>query len=1237
MNGFPAAFSPVLILALLFGAVPFPAHGAAIAEPGWQALLDGHHDLAEEQLAACLEEHPDDLDCAIGRAALAEARGDFDLALASLAGALRSRADTPMAAAALARILVLASRSTDGGLGVRSLLEAIVDGQTPTRDPEVRSLALLGLADVLARSEQPLLAYRRLVESGGRVENWTLLGPYGRIPSLALDQSFPPDSGDLDPTDESGPGNLPPRRLDVSFADGRVVLPYPLREGAASYALTDLTVATKSTVRVRVDANTSFEVFIDGQPVARVDRWRKRPPHAIALEARFEPGRHRLMIKLATAPSMGPLAVTLETISGPPPRPVPVAAAIEGRVRVAPMPVQTDAAFSGVLPPSPARFMAAAWWLKARGLDREVGAMLQVANERWPDAALFTLALGEFFFKAETGAAPAEDLARGRTLIEQALEADPELLIARLLLAQMDRGAGRTDQARRAAEQALEHSPDHPDALLLLYQLAMERQWYTEAEDLITRARLASPVRGDLLDAEISYWRARGNADRLHALLERSFARHPLDLAWPRLLHQQGLTEQALEAWNTILDLRETTSGAWLGKARTLQDAGRLEPALDTLAHAARLFPDSGWVEMERAGILAQLGQEDAATEAIERALLYEPQRLSLRDVLPYRGIPDRLRPWLVDAASVLERAQRPGPNTDSALLADIAATLIDRKGGQTELYQGIHGVYTRAGVEHEGELQVLPGGIIEAIRLHKPDGKVVDVAPGTRRPVSLPGLAPGDSIEYVWRRYTPPLEALPGALDNRTVFLFQGDDRDYVLSRFVVVHDADLPVEACGNVEGLERTDEVIDGMRVRSWTAREMPRQYIEPFVPNRLEFTPHLRLGLGLDWATVGRLYRGALVGRLRLDDPLPAMLDAIRAQAPTSRPDDLARAMHRVILERVRPGASALLLSSPASMAASAGEGDRVGIALALARALNLEPQLVLTRSMEYNGFDLDCPSPQTFGYALVRIRTGDRWVYLDYTDADHPYGVLPAQLDGSDGLAIPLTGSASAELIHLPRSSNQILQEQVARLRLEADGRVSGEIRLLLRGSFAAMTRRLLRDVPREKMPLVRQSLVDQAFPGAVVEQWKMEGLEDPEAELVLDLHFTGGNLGRPTAAGLALPMTTQPLALIPRFGSLPARRYPMLFAPQAQRHDRLEIVVPEGYRLERVPEPFEYQGKLGHFSLSARLDAGKLIIERSAAMPPLRIEPEQYAEFRQTARSIDDAEARELLVTPVAQ
>ncbi|MDQ7086879.1 MAG: hypothetical protein Q9Q13_03075 [Acidobacteriota bacterium] len=448
------------------------------------------------------------------------------------------------------------------------------------------------------------------------------------------------------------------------------------------------------------------------------------------------------------------------------------------------------------------------------------------------------------------------------------------------------------------------------------------------------------------------------------------------------------------------------------------------------------------------------------------------------------------------------------------------------------------------------------------------------------------------------------------------------------MLSRFVVVHDADLPVEACGNVEGLERTDEVIGGLRVRSWTAREMPRQYIEPFVPNRLEFTPHLRLGLGLDWATVGRLYRGALVGRLRLDDPLPAMLEAIRARAPGGQPEALARAMHAVILDRVRPGSSALRLHSPASMAASAGEGDRVAIALALARELGLQPELVLTRSMESNGFDLDCPSPQTFGYAVVRIRVADQWVYLDYTDADHPYGVLPAQLSGSDALAIPFTGEASARLIQLPRSTSQIMQEQVARVKLDASGHVEGHLRLLLRGSFAAMTRRLLQDVPPEKMPLVRQSLVAQAFPGAVVEEWKMEGLDDPEAALVLDMDFTGGTLGRPTAAGLALPMTTQPLKLIPRFGTLPARRYPMLFSPQAQRVDHLEVQVPGDYRIQRIPEPFEYEGPLGRFSIEARREADKLIIERRAVLPPLRIEPEEYRAFRDTARSIDDAEGR---------
>lgn len=661
--------------------------------------------------------------------------------------------------------------------------------------------------------------------------------------------------------------------------------------------------------------------------------------------------------------------------------------------------------------------------------------------------------------------------------------------------------------------------------------------------------------------------------------------------------------------------------------------AREFEAARQGIEQARLLFPGQAWIDELRGGVLAWSGADKRlVNEALERALEDNPAQLGLRETIHRRGKPDPLERWLVDPREILEKAEDPVQAVDSALLADIAVTLVDARGGQTELYQGVHQVYTRAGVEQEGELQVLPGARIDRIRVHKADGRVVDVAPGGKRPISLPALEPGDAFEYVWTRYTPPLDGIPGALDNSTIFLFQGEDRDYVLSRFVVIHDESLPVQACTFDAGLETEDFVENGLRIRSWTARSMPRIRPEPHVADRYEVTPHVRLAYGLSWEDVGDMIRTALVGKLRTDEPLPAFLDEIRSESASDDPLALARALHLVVNRKVEPGRTSLDLSAPASVGASAGEGNRLGIALALGSALGLEPRLVLARPIELSRRELDCPMTYAFPYALLRIDTAEREIYLDYTGADHAFDTIPLQIAGSTGLLVPLDPDVPVEMIDIPRRDPGVLQDQFAEVTLHGDGSASGRLRIHLEGPMASTTRQVLAGVPAQQMQRVEQGIAAQSFPGARVTAFEITGLDDPDASLTMELEFEDGSLARRTPSGLALPVARQPLGLFDEFASLPSRRFAMLFAAQALRRDRMVVHVPPELILEREFEPIVIDNPFGTYRLEASWEDGVVEIERLVKLPPRRIEVEEYSEFRSMARTIDQVEQRELRV-----
>jgi tetratricopeptide (TPR) repeat protein len=868
-----------------------------------------------------------------------------------------------------------------------------------------------------------------------------------------------------------------------------------------------------------------------------------------------------------------------------------------------------------------------------RDLDRASGQLLLRAEERWPDSVLLKVLLGEHYKNATTGASPDEDLARARGLLEQALAADPSLLRAELLIGQMDVAAGRLAEAAERAARVLAAAPGDPDALLLEHRAAVRRGWGVEAEAALSAARSVAPGRLDLLDAAIDFYEASGAIEKLaSARLERA-RRTPGHEDRAELLARAGRTGEAVALWRGMLELRPTYIYGWIGLVRTLVDAERYDDALVALDEAEQAFPQEPWIPFQRAGVLRLQGREDAARAALARTVALEPGRIALRALLDEQAGSLDMERWLVDVDALLAEAAAPPAGVDSALLADIAVVLLDREGGQTELYQGVNGVFTRAGVEREGELELQPGARLEKVRIHKEDGREVDVVLGDLPSLSLPGLEPGDAVEYVWRRYIPP-GLLPGALDNRSIFLFQGPDRQYELSRYVVMHDPSIEVQVCGNEEGLRREVTTENGLTIRSWTAESMRQIKLEPHVPNQLEIVPHVRLGMGMSWPDVGDLVRSAVAGMLHPDPPLPGLAEDVRRRAASSAPRDLARSLHEVVNERLEPGGTALRLGLPASASASAGEGNRIGVALALAESLGLRPRLLFTRPLALRGRDLDCPTPGLFSYVLVEIPADEGPIYLDYNDVDHPFDRMPLEIGGSDGLRVPLDPAETATVVDVPYRAPGVLERVDADLALEADGTFAGTLTVAARGSRAAVLRKVLRELPEDRIELAYESVVTRTFPGAEVLATRVEGLEEGDDEVRLRFGFEKGHWGRRTATGFALPMVHHPLPILSEYASLPTRRYPLLFDLADFRHDRIRIQLPAGMRLGDLPEGLQEENAFGRYSVSATLDdAGALLLERTAALPPRRIETDQYPAFRDFARRVEQAEAREVPVS----
>ena len=318
-------------------------------------------------------------------------------------------------------------------------------------------------------------------------------------------------------------------------------------------------------------------------------------------------------------------------------------------------------------------------------------------------------------------------------------------------------------------------------------------------------------------------------------------------------------------------------------------------------------------------------------------------------------------------------------------------------------------------------------------------------------------------------------------------------------------------------------------------------------------------------------------------------------------------------------------------SPSRHPARAASG-RVGPRLCapVARELGLEARLLLARPLEQRGLHLDCPAPGVFGYAIVAIELGDRDVLLDFNELDLPFDLLPARIAGSDALSIPLDAAEPCEVVSIPARGMQLTRSQVADLQLDASGAVSGTLEMSMGGLTAASFRAAMKQVPNDRRQIVYDSIASTVFPGAIVESASIEGADDLDADLVLKFEITGGTWGRRTSTGFAIPATVRPLALATEFAPLESRTFPLLIDLEGIVRDKVTVRIPEGLAVADLPPAVFLDTLFGAYRSTVRIEDGTLRLDRTIEIPPQRVEPLDYPDFRVFARQIEASERQEI-------
>ncbi len=578
--------------------------------------------------------------------------------------------------------------------------------------------------------------------------------------------------------------------------------------------------------------------------------------------------------------------------------------------------------------------------------------------------------------------------------------------------------------------------------------------------------------------------------------------------------------------------------------------------------------------------------------------------------------------------------------------------------------------IYTQKGVDDQGKLSIdcdtdervdqLQGRVV------KPDGTSLELKKSdifetaiARRPWEkarrysfvFPDLAPGDVVEYRWQvRKT----------GGRWGHWFYCQER-------VPVHEYKFTVGSlankgrvmwfnCPEVERRSGSDLVL--------TMHDLPAFEPEDYMPGQREYRAWILIGRSFTaydeedlWETMSRYWRDEFMAASKPGAALKKQVAQLLAGAKTDeekllRLAEFCRSEDEVMNVYWRTSAAKQaeiekLHKDEGYQYANRTFERRIGrpadinaLFAAMARAAGYEVRLARTAD---RGEMLKVNTGRGWSFLehqSVLVKTGDRWRFFDPGAFFTPADMLPA---GHEGAVALVCDERKIQFQTVPQSAaGRSRLARTGRFELDAEGTLEGEVEIVLTGHAAAERKRRHWGESDTDDARILQEEVAGRLPNAEVSEVTFTNLHNNVHPVTVKYHLRVPGYAEQAGSRLVLTPAVfcvgRPAVLV---GA--ERKYPILFDHAREEHDDIEIVLPEGYTLDKPSAPVP-AGKLeavvgSTYQLQYKPKTRTFAYRRDFALGAngaLTFLPESYGALKASLEAVHASDLHSIMLKPKA-
>ncbi|HEV8245259.1 MAG TPA: hypothetical protein VGP93_05805, partial [Polyangiaceae bacterium] len=253
--------------------------------------------------------------------------------------------------------------------------------------------------------------------------------------------------------------------------------------------------------------------------------------------------------------------------------------------------------------------------------------------------------------------------------------------------------------------------------------------------------------------------------------------------------------------------------------------------------------------------------------------------------------------------------------------------------------------------------------------------------------------------------------------------------------------------------------------------------------------------------------------------------------------------------------------------------------------------------------------------------LMRVKGEKGPIWLAMAGKYAPFSYVPAE---TRGMPAQLLLEGRWQAIRVPEGGTPDEVSVDGSVKLAPDGSAELNLAQAFRGKYAIALRNVVAQFNDQQLrDAIESQLLGRSLRGAQLVSHKVEGVDDPDAPIVIRTRSTMRTFAQTVGSSLLIqpPFTSR----ITQYASLPTRQTPLLLVEPTQQSVHLEIVLPPGAQLQSTLAARRVEDGERKVIVDDKSQGNKLTLSRQVVIPSGRIQPDQYPRFLDFARRADDA------------